>query len=126
MIRIAQYHKNAGLMAPGVHQVVIVDAAETVASTGTPQLHVTVQDKAGKTGHAYLALTDKAEFAVCQLAEAVGLAVEEGKELAFEPADLVDKACYVRVTQNGNGQLRVRQFSATAPSAPNAPATELE
>jgi hypothetical protein len=103
-----------------------VDAQETVASTGTPQLHITVQAKNGQTGHAYLALTEAAQFGICQLLDAIGMSGKEGETLSFDPKALIDKTCYVRQTQNSNGQLRIRQFMATAPKAPSAPATELE
>jgi len=119
MIKVT-YHTSAPEMTIGSHQVTILEATEVTAATGTPQLHLVVANKAGALGHAYLPLTEKAAFNVCQLADAVGIAAEDGQELSIEPSDLIDKTCWVSVVQDTNGRKRVRRFYATRPDGPTA------
>lgn len=114
------YHKPSPEITVGAHEITIVDASEMLAATGTPQLHVVGQTKTGAIGHAYLALTEKAEFGICQLLDAVGMAPAEGAKFELNPADLIDKKCWATVIQQVNGRKRIHRFHATRPTGNGA------
>jgi hypothetical protein len=114
----------ATLIAPGIYEVLVTNAEEGQASTGTPSVELDLEimssgDWKGRTQKDWIYITERALWRVRMVLDALQIEVPEG-EFDLQPAQLVNRRCEITIdheTYEGKIKARVKRYERVSGEA---------
>lgn len=128
---VASEETPVTLVPPGTYEVLVTNAEEGRASTGTPSIELDLEimsagEFRGRTVKDWVYITERALWRVRMLLEGLQIEVPEGS-FDLEPAKLINRRCEISVEHevyDDKVRVRVRRYSPVEGEAEVAPPPE--